>query len=84
MTIESVSYHRLSKKKKTIYNLAEFERAYALPRSSSKDSVKRCGFVAENAILVFFMSISKPRVDLSLQRFYFFYELFTIVIFVGS
>lgn len=39
------------KRKGTIYDLIEFEHAYAPPYSSAKDPVNMAGFVAENIIL---------------------------------
>jgi NADPH-dependent 2,4-dienoyl-CoA reductase/sulfur reductase-like enzyme/rhodanese-related sulfurtransferase len=39
------------KMKKTIYDLVEFEHAYAPPYSSAKDPVNMAGFVAENILL---------------------------------
>lgn len=39
------------KNKGTIYDLAEFEHAYAPPYSSAKDPVNMVGFVAENILL---------------------------------
>lgn len=39
------------KKKGTIYDLIEFEQAYAPPFSSAKDPVNMAGFVAENILL---------------------------------
>jgi rhodanese-related sulfurtransferase len=39
------------KRKGTIYDLAEFEHAYAPPFSSAKDPVNMVGFVAENILL---------------------------------
>ena len=39
------------KDKKTIYDLIEFEHAYAPPYSSAKDPVNMAGFVAENILL---------------------------------
>lgn len=39
------------KNKGTIYNLIEFEQAYAPPFSSAKDPVNMVGFVAENILL---------------------------------
>ncbi|NCU05296.1 MAG: CoA-disulfide reductase, partial [Chitinophagaceae bacterium] len=36
---------------KTIYDLIEFEHAYAPPYSSAKDPVNMAGFVAENILL---------------------------------
>lgn len=39
------------KRKSTIYELIEFEHAYAPPYSSAKDPVNMAGFVAENILL---------------------------------
>ena len=39
------------KQQKTIYDLIEFEHAYAPPYSSAKDPVNMAGFVAENILL---------------------------------
>ncbi|MEO8417095.1 MAG: FAD-dependent oxidoreductase [Ginsengibacter sp.] len=39
------------KQRKTIYDLVEFEHAYAPPYSSAKDPVNMAGFVAENILL---------------------------------
>ncbi len=39
------------KQHKTIYDLIEFEHAYAPPYSSAKDPVNMAGFVAENILL---------------------------------
>ncbi len=39
------------KQNKTIYDLVEFEHAYAPPYSSAKDPVNMAGFVAENILL---------------------------------
>ena len=39
------------KQKRTIYDLIEFEHAYAPPYSSAKDPVNMAGFVAENILL---------------------------------
>ncbi|MGF2414392.1 MAG: rhodanese-like domain-containing protein, partial [Ferruginibacter sp.] len=39
------------KQNKTIYDLIEFEHAYAPPYSSAKDPVNMAGFVAENILL---------------------------------
>jgi rhodanese-related sulfurtransferase len=39
------------KQGKTIYDLIEFEHAYAPPYSSAKDPVNMAGFVAENILL---------------------------------
>jgi rhodanese-related sulfurtransferase len=39
------------KRKSTIYELIEFEHAYAPPFSSAKDPVNMAGFVAENILL---------------------------------
>ncbi|KAA9040582.1 CoA-disulfide reductase [Ginsengibacter hankyongi] len=39
------------KQNKTIYELAEFEHAYAPPYSSAKDPVNMAGFVAENILM---------------------------------
>jgi len=41
----------LIKQNKTIYELIEFEHAYAPPYSSAKDPVNMAGFVAENILL---------------------------------
>jgi NADPH-dependent 2,4-dienoyl-CoA reductase/sulfur reductase-like enzyme/rhodanese-related sulfurtransferase len=41
----------LIKRKSTIYELIEFEHAYAPPYSSAKDPVNMAGFVAENILL---------------------------------
>jgi rhodanese-related sulfurtransferase len=39
------------KQGKTVYDLIEFEHAYAPPYSSAKDPVNMAGFVAENILL---------------------------------
>ena len=39
------------KRKSTVYELIEFEHAYAPPYSSAKDPVNMAGFVAENILL---------------------------------
>jgi rhodanese-related sulfurtransferase len=39
------------KQNKTIYDLMEFEHAYAPPYSSAKDPINMAGFVAENILL---------------------------------
>jgi rhodanese-related sulfurtransferase len=39
------------KQEKTVYDLIEFEHAYAPPYSSAKDPVNMAGFVAENILL---------------------------------
>ena len=39
------------KRKSTIYELIEFEHAYAPPYSAAKDPVNMAGFVAENILL---------------------------------
>ena len=51
LTSDWMFYLLSLKQHKTIYDLIEFEHAYAPPYSSAKDPINMAGFVAENILL---------------------------------